>query len=224
MVLDPGHGGPVDTGAQAPTGLVEAPLNLRVAGAVEERLQSRGVSVAMTRTGDYPTTLPVRAAFADRLGASMLVSIHHNSPIANPSATPGTEVFVQSDSPASQRLGGLLYEEVTAALSRFDVEWSAAPDAGVLRVLLPDGDDAYGILRRPATPAALVELGYLANRPEAELFATDEYIDSVADAIASAIGAHLETGREGSGYGNPPRVFRPSPAPGRSQCTDPPLE
>ncbi len=225
VVLDAGHGGPIDTGAVGPNGLIERDLNLRLAFATEAVLEERGIAVAQTRVADYLLPLDVRASFADDLEATILVSIHHNAPVANPSDTPGTEVFVQTDSPESARLGGLLFEEVKRALSVFDIAWTTAPDAGVLRVLLPDdGGDAYGMIRRPVTPTALVELGYLANGPEAELFATDEYIDVAADAVADAIEAYLETDRPGDGFGNPPRVFRPAFAPGRDVCDDPVLE
>jgi len=224
VVIDPGHGGPVDTGAVGPTGLVERDINLTLSLALESELADRGIPAALTRTGDYPVLLSVRAAFADQLGAELMVSIHHNSPIGDPSDTPGTEVFVQSGSDSSARLGGLLYEEVTAALATFDLAWTAAPDAGVLRVLLPDGNDAYGMIRRPITPTALVELGYLANPAEAALFATDEYIDVASSALADAIEAHLVTDRPGTGFGNPPRMFRPDRAPGADLCDEPLLE
>lgn len=224
VVLDPGHGGPIDTGAQGPNGLVESHVNLRLANRLADELTDRGVSVALTRTGDYSTTLPVRAAFADEIGAAMLVSIHHNAPISNTSRTPGTEVFVQSGSSASERLGGLIHQELTTALEQFDIEWHAAPDAGVLHVLLPEGDDAYGMIRRPATTAVLVEVGYIANLAEAELFETDVYIEVAAIAMADAIIANLETDRSGSGMDNPPRVFRPIRATGADVCVDPLLE
>ena len=92
----------------------------------------------------------------------------------------------------------------------------------MLRVLLPDGGDAYGMIRRPVTPAALVEFGYISNRSEAELFATDEYISVASKAAADAIGAYLSTDRPGTGFVNTPRVYDPARAPGR--CVEVALE
>lgn len=224
VVVDPGHGGATDPGAIGPNGVREADLNLRLSVAIADEVAGRGVPVALTRAADYQTVLPVRAAFADALDADAMVSVHHNAPVVDPAPGPGTEVFVQKDSGASSRLGGLLYEEVTVALSQFPVEWVGRPDAGVLLTLNPEGLDAYGILRRPATPTALLELGYLANPSEAALFATDAYIDVAANAVANAVEAYLTTDRPGAGFGNPPRVFRPGSAPGADVCTDPPLE
>jgi len=229
VVLDPGHGGRWNTGAIGPNGLVEADLNLRLSRAVMGELAERGIPAATTRIADYGMLLSVRAALADALGADALVSIHHNAPTWGRSDVPGTEVYVQSATAQraradSARLGGLLYEEITAALATFDnVTWSGLRDAGVLRVLLPGGQDAYGIVRRPSVPSVLVEYGYLSNPSEAELFATDEYIRVAALATADAIDAYLHSDRSGTGFVQEPRVFNLHSHSGTS-CDDPALE
>ena len=228
VVLDPGHGGRFDVGAVGPNGLAEDVLNLTLSEAILAELADRGIAATTTRTGDYGSLLSVRAGFADALGADALISIHHNAPTHRLSDSPGTEVYVQSTDDAtpradSARLGGLLYEEITAALATFeDVRWSRLANAGVLRVLSPEGGDAYGMIRRPAIPAVLVEYGYLSNRSEAALFATDEYISVAAVATADAIEAYLGTDRPGAGFSEPPRRFDPARAP--SRCTEVRLE
>ena len=228
VVIDPGHGGPVDTGAVGPNGLVERDLNLTLARAVLDELARRGISAVSTRTGGYGTLLSVRALLADDLGAEALVSIHHNAPTWATSSTPGSEVFIQSASrdlarADSARLGGLLYEEVTAALAAFEgIPWSRSSSAGVLRVLSSSGRDAYGMIVHPAVPTALIEYGYISNLPEAELFTTDEYIQVAATATADAIDAYLHTERPGTGFIQRPRIFNPQRAP--SFCEDPALE
>ncbi len=228
VVVDPGHGGSYDVGAVGPNGLAERDLNLTLSYAVLNELSSRDIPAASTRNGHYGSLLSVRAAFADALGAEALVSIHHNGPTYSIGSQPGTEVYVQSVSAQqaradSARLGGLLYQEITNALSGFDnVAWSRVPDAGVLRVLLPGGRDAYGMIRRPTVPAVLVEYGYLSNRSEAALFATDEYIRVAAKATVNAIEAYLNTNRSGTDSIPRPRVFDPARAP--SSCNEVALE
>ncbi len=228
VVIDPGHGGTSDYGASGPNGLSEKALNLTLSRAVLDELSSRGITAATTRTGDYDTLLSVRAGFADNLGAEALVSLHHNAPTLATGSVPGSEVFVQSESRQaaradSARLGGLLYTEITEALSRFKgVRWSRLSDAGVLRVLVPNGRDAYGMIRRPNIPAVLVEYGYLSNPSEAALFATEEYITVAAKATANAIEAYLNTTRTGAEVQPSPRVFTPASAP--SRCIEVELE
>ena len=228
VVLDPGHGGSYDVGAIGPNGLAEPELNLTLAHAVLSELSSRGISAATTRTGQYGSPLLVRAAFADALGADALISIHHNAPTFPTGSQPGTEVYVQSASPRqaraeSARLGGLLYQEITEALSGFDnVAWSRLSDAGVMRVLLSSGGDAYGLIRRPKTPSVLVEYGYLSNPSEAALFATDDYIRVAAKATANAIEAYLNTDRSGTPAAQRSRVFNPARAP--TSCNEVALE
>ena len=228
IVLDPGHGGWYDIGAVGPNGLVERDLNLTLSRAIAEELAGRDITAVLARTGSYGSLLSVRAALADDLGADAIISIHHNAPTGRRSSTPGTEVYVQSVSRSephadSARLGGLLYEEITTALSGFpNIRWGRHADAGVLRVLLPDGHDAYGMIRRPNVPAVLIEYGYLSNPSEAALFATDGYIRVAAKATADAIEAYLTSDRQGTGFVSRPRVFNPTRAP--SLCEEVTLE
>lgn len=224
IVLDPGHGGEIESGAVGPNGLVERDLNLDVSRAVATALTRRGITVALTRTADYQVPLSVRSELADRLGARALVSIHHNGPSGRPSTRPGTEVFVQQDVEESRRLGGLVWQHVTDALQRFDIEWTTASDAGVLVVRKDTGEASYGMLRFPSTPSVLAELAYLSNPDEAELLATPEYRRVVSLALADAIEAWLRTDDPGAGYVDDARVFTPSAATGGVEgCVDPPL-
>ncbi len=223
VVIDPGHGGAPDPGAVGANGLTEEEINLRVSRVVQQVLSESDVKSVLTRTANYSSLLGVRAALADQAAAKVLVSIHHNAPTANLGDEPGTEVFVQRTSPDSRRLGGLVYEHLFDAFGQFDIVWSRAPDAGVLEVLLPGGNDAYGMIRNPETVAVLAELGYISNRPEAELYATTEYVTVAAEAVADAIVAYLETDDPGSGFVAAPRVFTPNRGIGESVCEDPAL-
>lgn len=223
VVIDPGHGGPIDTGAVGRNGLQEKDVNLRVGLAANRILNGRGIATMLTRAGDYPIPIPTRSDYADMVGAKILVSIHHNSPRANPSEVPGVEVFVQHDSGQSRRLGGLLYESTLSSLSQYDVAWDSAPDAGVMTVLNSEGSDAYGMIRLPDTPSALIELGYIANPEEANLQSTPGYAETAGVAVADAIERFLTSEDAGSGFVNG-RVFNPQRGVGADQCIEPDLE
>jgi N-acetylmuramoyl-L-alanine amidase len=222
VVIDPGHGGSVDTGAVAPTGMPEKTLNLKVAEAVADALEDRSIAAVLTRTADYASPLSVRAQLADTLDAELMVSIHHNAPSPGPSPVPGIEVFIQNGSSSSKRLGGLLWQRAMAALDVFDVDWVAEDDAGVMTVLNSRGDDAYGIIRHPETPTAIVELGYISNRAEADLYQDPTYLAAAAGGISQAIQDFLNSDNEGSGFIEG-RVFDPQPGVGKDVCTDPDL-
>lgn len=225
IVLDPGHGGEIETGAVGPNGLVERDINLTLAKRTANELTDRGISVVLTRTSDYRVPLAVRSEIANRLDAEAIISIHHNAPEASSSDVPGTEIFIQSGNDESRRLGGTIYEAVVDALDEFDVDWQAAPDAGVLRVITGEGNDSYGMVRRPEMPAVLLEYGYLANPAEAELFATEEYAEAASVALADGIEAWLDSDAPGEGFVDEPRVFTPNGRTGGTAgCVDPELE
>jgi N-acetylmuramoyl-L-alanine amidase len=223
VVIDPGHGGSVDTGA-VQNGIIERDLNLKIAGRLQSDLWNRGISVILTRTANYGQVLSQRAAIADAVGATLLVSIHHNSSVVAPatSSSPGAEVYVQGGA-ESQRLGRLLYDEVTSALSaNYSLSWYRAVDAGVLRVTEPGGDESYGMIKRPSTPTALIELGWISNPAEATVYKQDQYVGIAVDALGDAIEAYLSGASSSTPVGG--RTFTAGFAPGTSRCTDPPLE
>lgn len=222
VLVDPGHGGPVDTGAVAPTGLAEKDINLQVSRAVHEMLSERGIDSMLTRVADYPVPIRTRTAYSDLVGAQAVVSLHHNAPEAPPSDIPGVEIFVQHETPEAARLGGLLHDATMEALERFDIEWDRAPDAGVMTVLNSDGDDAYGMVRLPQAPSVLAELGYIANPAEAELYANPDYVPTVATAVADAVEAFLTSEKTGSPLVEG-RTFDPARGVGRDRCIEPDL-
>ena len=146
VVIDPGHGGS-ETGAVGPNGLVEKDLNLSIAEMVRAELQARGFSVLLTRTTDVRMPVVVRADIARALKADAFVSIHHNGGALRRSSDPGTEIYHQANNPDSVRLAGILYEDIHAALSEFEIEWHDTVYQGANALIQSrDGRDLYGIL------------------------------------------------------------------------------
>ena len=221
IVLDPGHGGRKDPGAVSKTGLKESDINLSIALATQLELSRLNINSVLTRTGDYPTLINIRALLADALSADDLISIHHNSPSANPSSTPGAEVYVQSTSARSQRLGALVYEKTFDYLASIEnISWVSRSDAGVIQVLNSQGSDAYGMIRRPTTPSILLELGYLSNPQEAELMTTDTYVKNISKAIAAGAQSFLTTDNTVSDSANKVRIYNPGPGLSSRSCDD----
>ena len=81
-------------------------------------------------------------------------------------------------------------------LSTIDgVQWHAAPDAGVLRVMNSRGEDSYGMVRLPETVAILAEIAYMSDPSEVAMLATPEYVDKASTALADAIDEYLHGSR-----------------------------
>ena len=221
-----GHGGD-ERGAIGPSNETEAELNLDVSRRLATALEREGISVALTRTGDYRIPISLRAAIADQLEAQLFVSVHHNSPTPTPGPTngPGTEVYTQTASAESKRLGGLIYEEIVRTLDQFDADWASRDNAGVMTVVNESGEDAYGINRYPQAASVLAELAYISNPSEALVLGTNEYRQAAAEALAVAIVRYIDTEDPGSGFIDQPRLAQLSGSTGGNDgCTDPVLE
>jgi len=226
VVLDPGHGGE-EPGAVGPRGLKEKDLNLVVAAHAARALQVKGVSVLLTRRGDYRMTLATRGLVVEAVRPKLFVSIHHNAGANAPSPNgPGTEVYHQQASAESRRLGGLVYEDVKGYLAKAKgVQWVAAERPGVMARVGATGDDFYGVLRRSkGTPAALIEGAYISNPPEEALLQRKDTQKAEGEAVARGILRFLATRDPGSGF--LPAFTSTVPAGdggGAKGCTDPAL-
>lgn len=211
VVIDPGHGGSIEDGAVGPHGLKEKDLNLAVASYLRADLERAGLHPLLTRVGDYPMTIEARARLVRQLRPRAFVSIHHNAEPDVASNVPGTEAYFQLSSPASKRLSGLIWEEVTRALGRYPSSWVARTDAGVKPRLGDHGDDYYGILREThGTPASLAELAYISDPSEEALLARPDVQEAEAAAVARGVVRFLESPDPGSGYVHP--IVRTEPA------------
>jgi N-acetylmuramoyl-L-alanine amidase len=224
VVIDPGHGGK-ESGAVGPTGLTEKAVNMAVAQQAKAALEKAGITVVLTRTGDYDETLDTRAQVALALKPKAFVSIHHNAEPDGPFPRPGSETYYQIASADSKRLAGLLYEEIVKALSQYQVAWVADRDAGAKYRTGSSGDDYYGVLRKShGVVGVLGELAYITDPPEEALLARPDVQAVEGQAVAAAILRYLTTKDPGSGFTIPyPRTEPAGGGGGKAGCIDPPL-
>lgn len=224
VVLDPGHGGN-EPGAVGPTGLIEKDVNFAVVQDVKQQLEAEGAQVVLTRTADYNTTIKTRAEIALALHPQVFMSVHHNAEPDGPSDGPGNEDFYQIASPESKRLGGLLWEEITAAFSSYRIAWAADTDHGAKYRLSANGGDYLGILRRAVgIPTVLSEAAFISNPPEEQLLRDPAFLHVEATAITKAITRFVATPDPGSGFVTPyPRTEPAGGGGGPEGCTDPAL-
>jgi N-acetylmuramoyl-L-alanine amidase len=149
IAVDPGH---PPLGATGPTGLREAEANLSVARELRTFLEAAGAKVLMTRTSDSAVDLWPRVAFAERLGAELLVSIHNNAlpDGVNPFTNNGTSVFYNRARSVP----------LASAIQKALVRRLRLPDLGIGRADL-------AVVRATWMPSVLVE-GMFIIMPEQE--------------------------------------------------------
>lgn len=222
IVVDPGHGGP-NIGAVGPGGLLEKEVNLDIARRTRDLLESPHTvdwetgeiltggeipaagQVWMTRPegpagADIEAGLTFRTTLADSINAHALVSIHNNAAPDGPYDGPGSEVYHQVSNTQSQRLSGLVLEELRREFARFEAEWVGDDDAGAKVRIREDGADIYGILRLSEVPAVIVEGAFISNETEETLLGTIEFRQAYADALYRALVRFMTTDDPGSGF------------------------
>jgi len=182
VVIDPGHGG-WDNGASW-EGRLEKDDNLRLGLLVREALDTLGIPNIMTRDTDVYIMLSERVETANEADADLFVSLHRNSyPEQLPTAI-GVENYIYLTAP----------EEPTGKAAQIVldsiVDVGVQADRGVSR-----GD--YYVLRRTKMPAMLLEMGFINNDIDNELF--DEHIAEYAQAIARGVEEYFSTLAEGKG-------------------------
>ncbi|KQC46193.1 N-acetylmuramoyl-L-alanine amidase [Geobacillus sp. Sah69] len=168
IVLDAGHGGK-DGGAQSVDGIKEKELTLETAKLLKNKLQSYGARVVLTRSSDEYVPLSARVAAARLYQADAFISLHYDS-AADPDASGITIYYYDrfADYELAQSFQGLFRQ------------LSALPFRGIAF-----GD--YYVLRENEKPSVLLELGYLSNRSDAAVVATNGYQEAVTTAIVNAM-------------------------------------
>lgn len=196
VVLDAGHGGH-DNGASSSYGY-EKDFTLDVVRRLRKKLESAGFRVVQTRNSDTFISLEGRPRVANKTPNSIFVSIHFNSADWKPSAS-GIETYAipplgappsgQDAMMARDRMPelGHALEPVNftlattmhhALMGKMKVE-----DRGVKRA-------RYVVLKDAATPAILIEGGFLTNPGDAARIANPAWRESYAAAIAAGIGEY----------------------------------
>ncbi|MCW2621146.1 MAG: N-acetylmuramoyl-L-alanine amidase, partial [Frankiales bacterium] len=173
VVLDPGHGGP-DRGSCA-YGFDEASIVEDLAARIEGRLTAVGVRALLTRGSDSCPSEAERAAFANEVGADLVVSLHVDrdpSPRAQGVATyhfgSGDGVF----STVGEKLASLVQREVTARTDLLDCSVHGK---------------TWELLRLTRMPAVRLELGHLSHHDDAARLAQPAFRDTVAEAVLVAV-------------------------------------
>lgn len=171
IVLDAGHGG-TDPGAVNGS-RHESDDVLKLAKAVKDHLLAQGQTVVMTRSDDVYVSLTARTDKANLEKADLFVSLHRNS--FSGSSANGVEIWVYTTAGAVDTGAST---EVLEQLVSVGVQNNRGIKKG-----------NYHVLRESNMPSMLVELGFISNPLDNQLF--DQHFDAYALAIAKGICAAL---------------------------------
>jgi N-acetylmuramoyl-L-alanine amidase len=172
VVVDPGHGGK-DSGAPGIGGLLEKDVILPIGKRVAAILEQNGIQAVMTRDADYFVDLKPRVDLAERINATLFVSIHANSVDGRPNVN-GLEVYYYDS-------GYQLAEAVRKTILQ---NISTIKDRGTRKA-------RFYVLRKSSMPSILVETGYMTGREDNPRLGNREYQNRMADAIARGVLKYL---------------------------------
>lgn len=206
ICIDPGHGGS-DSGAVGIDKRYEKNDALKLSLALQHDLQQKGYEVIMTRMGDSYPSLSARVNKANSEKADLYISVHRNS--AGSTAT-GIETLYRTitvkssvNDANSKRLAEILQKKIVAVTGLRD------------RGAKVQNTNTY-VLQKTTMPAVTVELGFVNNATDNEVF--DSKYTEIAKAIADGVDEYYG---KSSSSGNVTTPSTPSPAPGNTSSNVP---
>ncbi len=214
VVLDPGHGGK-DPGAIGKGGLKEKDIVLDISKRVKDILEAQGLEVILTRTDDTFISLWQRAKLAEQAKANLFISIHANA--SRKRLAHGFEIYYLPEQPRaplentedifkdfesteyvkdSEELKVILWDLASRESRRESVELASAicDSVGAKIPIKNRGIKRanFYVLKKSFIPAILIELGFISNPKEENLFKNSEYKDLLAENIAKGILSYKE--------------------------------
>ena len=214
IAIDPGHGG-VDPGALGISGAREKEITLEVGRTLARALQATGrYRVVMTRDSDVFVQLRERIQIAQKAGAHLFISLHADS--IRDRRVRGGSVYTLSEHASDKEAADLAAKENRADLiagidlsdqsqtvarilidlsQRMTMNESAVFAKGLIGEL---GDTTrllrnthrfagFAVLKAPAIPSVLVEMGYLSNPTDERLLRHPRHQRKIADSVVKAI-------------------------------------
>lgn len=183
IVLDPGHGGN-DPGRVLPQ-ITEQTLIDDICSRLEGRLSAVGTQVLLTRplgvTHLSPPTEAERAAFANRVGADLVISLHCDWEPAGHGAGAATYYYgsPRTHSIMGQRFAELLQQHMVSGAGLADCHVHAK---------------TWDLLRLTTMPAVRLEAGYLSNAADLERLSQPHMRQEIAEHVTEAIHAFFGPG------------------------------
>jgi len=210
IVIDPGHGG-AENGSRGVNGALEKEITLALARRVKAALEARlGTRVLLTRDSDVTVGLDERAAIANNNKADLFISLHANASVRPDVA--GAEVFylsLEEYGDEAQRVASsppAVLPSIGGGSRQIDViRWEMAQarhiDRSAALATIVESHLAARIKMSPRArqrgpfrvlvganmPAVLVEAGFLSNPGQEKQLTSDQYQQSIAQALTESV-------------------------------------
>ena len=171
VVIDAGHGG-TDYGALRGN-INEKDITLDIAKRVQNMLEKKGYTVAMTRTSDTYVSLQDRVEYSETFNPDIFVSIHVNS--SNSDSPSGLETHYYKENSLK------LAKHVHAAM----LNNINSKDRGLFK-------SKFYVINHTTAPAILVETGFISNPSERAQLITESRKNATAKAIVEGIDEYFK--------------------------------
>jgi N-acetylmuramoyl-L-alanine amidase len=173
VLIDPGHGGR-DPGAVGIGGIQEKEIVLDISYQVARLLEQQGVQAVMSRTDDSEIDLEPRVSLAERINATLFVSIHANAINMSRPDISGIETYYFDS-------GLDLARTIHASI----LEGTGATDRRVRQA-------RFYVLRKTSMPSVLLEVGFVTGAEDAARLSDPAYRSQMAASIARGILLYLQ--------------------------------
>lgn len=190
VILDPGHGGD-DLGAVV-KGVHEKDIALAVALKLRDRIKT-DMPVRLTRESDVYVTLDDRVVNSVDWNGAVFVSIHLNQVRNKKLAGATVYSYGPEKRHAWRRRRSHPKVPPMPAPPGVEAKESDVLAASMVKALRDNGFRAehsrsdYYVLKNPAQPSVLIEIGYLSNPDEAARLSDPAYQDKLVGTLARAI-------------------------------------
>lgn len=190
VIIDPGHGGD-DLGAIVKGGLQEKDIALAVSLKLRDRIKN-DMPVLMTRDSDRFVTLNDRIVNSVDWNGAVFVSIHLNQ-VRDKRLTGATVYSYGAEKRMHWRRRRHRKVPPMPAPPGVDAKESDFLAGSMVKAMRGDGfrvekaKSDYYVLKNPAQPSILIEIGYISNPDEAARLNDPAYQNKLVETMAKAI-------------------------------------
>lgn len=198
IFLDAGHGGEDRKNKNQNGDVIEADVNLRVVQNLRDYLNAAGVETILSRDEDKTVPLGYRSELANKSGADLFISIHHNAPAKwEDNYTNYTSTYYHAKEtdyeyePCERDLAKYIQRDLSyvmgnpGGLGSFDGTYSDY-------IIYPG--EGFSVLRKTELPSVLVECAFHTSRLEEQRLNDSEFNQIQAWGIFRGIGKYFRSG------------------------------